>query len=330
MNKILSIIIPAYNVEDVLKRCVDSCKSQDLHLSTYEIIVINDGSTDNTLKVARIIEQESENVIVISQENKGLSGARNTGLNNAVGKYVWFVDSDDYLERNVLQSLINEAEIANLDCLFFRLRRIFENDGLKKEVGSYECMQPSVQKNRILDGYSAIIQGYNPSSVCSALLKREFLTQNKLEFMLGIYHEDAEFTYRMISKAQRVKFVEESPYLYYTHTGTMTRSKSISSLTKNRVDDVVVAKSYISLSKELEEERAVSRVVLKRAKSILFGLLWELWNHKKEWNENGITAAVLDKMISENLYPVRPPYGNFLQAIVLRLILNKKRALMTL
>lgn len=324
MSKILSIVVPAYNVERELEKCIESCLKQDIPQESYEIIIVNDGATDNTLQVATDIAAKYECVSVVNQKNMGLSGARNTGLKYAKGKYVWFIDSDDYIKPNVLGNMIKQADDNNLDCLFFRLQRVFDDDCFRSEVDDYECVQPNVTRNVILSGRDAILQGYNPSSVCAILFNVEFLRKHRLQFMLGIYHEDAEFTYRMISKAQRIMFIADAPYLYFTHAGTMTRSKNINSLIKNRVDDIAVAQSYLKLAQELRDDSKLSTVITKRAKSILFGLLWQMWLNRKEWGKNGINEAVIYKMEESQLYPLRSPYGSFKQAIISIVLLNNK------
>lgn len=324
MSKILSIVVPAYNVERELEKCIESCLKQNILQESYEIIIVNDGATDNTFQVATDIAAKYECVSVVNQKNMGLSGARNTGLKYAKGKYVWFIDSDDYIKPNVLGNMIMQADDNNLDCLFFRLQRVFDDDCFRSEVDDYECVQPNVTRNVILSGRDAILQGYNPSSVCAILFNVEFLRKYSLQFMLGIYHEDAEFTYRMISKAQRVMFVSEAPYLYFTHAGTMTRSKNVKSLIKNRIDDIIVAQSYLKLAQELKDDSKLSTVITRRAKSILFGLLWEMWLTRKEWGKNGIYDAIINKMEGEHLYPLRSPYGSFKQAILSFVLLNNK------
>lgn len=327
MNKLLSIIVPAYNVERELEKCIGSCLKQDIPQDSYEIIIVNDGSTDNTFKFATLIADKHKSVSVINQKNMGLSGARNTGLKYANGKYVWFVDSDDYIKPNVLGNMIRLADNNDLDCLFFRLQRVFDDESFRTEVGDFDCVQPSVAKNAIISGRQAVIQGYNPSSVCAILFNMDFLQKYDLKFMLGIYHEDCEFTYRMIVRAKKVIFIADAPYLYFTHAGTMTRSKSVKSLIKNRIDDITVAQSYLRLAKDLEDDRKLSAIITRRAKSILFGLLWEAWLHRNEWRKNGINKAIISKMEECRLYPLRSPFGSFKQAVVSFVLLNHKNCL---
>ena len=103
----ISLIIPVYNVEQYLEKCLLSCLDQDLPQSDYEIIVVNDGSPDGSLAIAERIAATATNITVVSQENGGLSAARNTGLEIAKGKYVWFIDSDDTIKKNWKKGLLS-------------------------------------------------------------------------------------------------------------------------------------------------------------------------------------------------------------------------------
>ena len=132
--KKLSIIVPVYNVENWLSRCASSLINQDLDKSEYEIIFVNDGSTDDSFEIAKKYSESYDNIILISQENKGLSAARNAGINKANGKYIWFVDSDDWIEPNIAGQLLKEAEDCGLDVLCFGLNIAFE-DGRSNSFG---------------------------------------------------------------------------------------------------------------------------------------------------------------------------------------------------
>lgn len=95
----LTIIIPVYNVEKYVGRCIESCLKQDLSPKEYEILVVNDGSKDGSIDIVRRYARENENIRIIEQENAGLSAARNHGIKEARGEYLWFVDSDDDINR---------------------------------------------------------------------------------------------------------------------------------------------------------------------------------------------------------------------------------------
>ncbi|MDH6314239.1 glycosyltransferase involved in cell wall biosynthesis [Parabacteroides sp. PFB2-10] len=106
----LSLIIPVYNVEAYLEECLDSCLEQDIPHSDYEIIAINDGSPDGSLAILERYAAKYPNITVLSQENRGLSATRNRGIEVAKGEYIWFIDSDDWIEKNCLSSLLGHTE----------------------------------------------------------------------------------------------------------------------------------------------------------------------------------------------------------------------------
>ena len=109
---LLSIIVPIYNVEKYVEKCIRSCEAQDISKEDYEVVVINDGSPDNSLKIVERIADEFPNIKIISQPNKGLSAARNTGMRNASGDYYMFVDSDDWIAEKCLGKI--QEQITNL------------------------------------------------------------------------------------------------------------------------------------------------------------------------------------------------------------------------
>lgn len=115
----LSIIIPVYNVEKYLRECLDSCLEQNVTSEEYEIICVDDGSPDNCGKILDEYALQYSNIRVIHKENGGLSSARNAGLDVAIGKYVWFVDSDDFIGRNILADLFDILKkTIVMNCLF--------------------------------------------------------------------------------------------------------------------------------------------------------------------------------------------------------------------
>ena len=110
----LSIIIPVYNTEEYLPRCLNSCLEQDLPANEYEIIAINDGSSDNSLQILNAYALKYPNIRVINQENRGLGATRNRGLNLAIGEYIWFVDSDDWVLENCLLDIYENCKDVDI------------------------------------------------------------------------------------------------------------------------------------------------------------------------------------------------------------------------
>lgn len=114
---LLSIVVPVYNVSSYLSRCLDSLLNQSIDSAAYEIIVVNDGSTDSSLNIAQRYAGNHPQIVIVSQKNGGLSAARNSGVKVARGKYIQFVDSDDYLEPDVLNVLLEKMEREDLDVM---------------------------------------------------------------------------------------------------------------------------------------------------------------------------------------------------------------------
>lgn len=248
----LSIIVPIYNVEPYLRKCVDSLLTQDLPKDEYEIILVDDGSPDGCPAICDEYAQalhlsggsrKGANIVVIHQPNAGLSAARNSGLKVAQGKYVQFVDSDDYLEPNVLGGLVAQMERENLDVLRFD----YQNVRITSD-GTYETFQPYKQphqvdkRTNVADGITYLNErmGY----ACYAVMyvvKRSLLMssqQSPIFFTEGIHFEDVDWTPRMLLAAGRVSSTMTIVYNYLLREGSITGVTDIAKKKKN-VDDML-------------------------------------------------------------------------------------------
>lgn len=203
----LSIIIPAYNVEQYIEKCLTSCLEQDIPQSDYEIIVVNDGSPDNSLAVAERVAATATNITVVSQENGGLSAARNKGLSLAKGEYIWFIDSDDWIEKNCLSSLTRLMDGA--DFIVIGSKKIWTD---RQEL----CYPQNADSGKEL--LRKGIQQPAPFYI----MKREFLKTNDLKFKQGIYHEDMEFTPRMVYLADKIHTIKDCVYCYWQRENSIT------------------------------------------------------------------------------------------------------------
>jgi len=208
--KLLSVIIPIYNVEDYIERCIRSLETQDLHQDDYEIICINDGSPDNSREIIASLLDEFNNIILMDQENGGVSVARNAGIDIASGKYILFIDPDDYVLENTIGAILKEA-ISNKAQMTIPGYIYLDPDRKirgKKIFNNY--------KNRILDGIEAyhILRGKNqkriyPSEVMIAdssvgiLFEAEFFKGNAFKYVPGvILNQDCELLARIHSRAE--------------------------------------------------------------------------------------------------------------------------------
>lgn len=216
--KKFSIIIPMYNVDQYIGKCLDSCLKQDISKDEYEIIVVDDESPDNSSSIVEEYIKNNKNIRLIHRENGGLSAARNTGLKEANGEYVWFVDSDDWIEENCLKILTEFAEDNNLDVLCFGLQLVYP-DGRKTSYNiQYE------ESRKIYTGEDFICKVKMPPAAWAALYRRTFLEKYRIYFYEGILHEDQEFTPRAYFLAKRISYINKELYNYLQRTGGIMKS----------------------------------------------------------------------------------------------------------
>lgn len=209
MNPKVSVVIPVYNVEKYLEECVDSVLNQSF--SDYEIILVDDGSTDNGGKICDEYALENNRVTVIHQKNAGLSAARNTGLANAKGEYIYFLDSDDYIEKHSLEHLYNIAIKDNSDVVFFD-GDVFFTDCEPFKVMGYERNK----QYKSCSGRTILIELLNCDEYRTAVplnfYKKSYLESNSIKFKEGILHEDELFTYLVFNADGIISHCHEKLY----------------------------------------------------------------------------------------------------------------------
>ena len=206
---LLSIIVPVYNVEKYIERCLMSLVNQDLISDEYEIIVVDDGSPDRSAVIVESLQKKYDNIILLHKSNGGLSSARNYGMDFAKGKYMMFVDSDDYIEPNVLGKLISTCLKYDLDYLGYGLKSI--KNGVSLPKPKWE-KQPEPNK---LVSMSEYISNYTVlTSACGHIANREIYENNKIRFLEGIIHEDYEFMFRFYGYVDRMMFIDTNVYNY--------------------------------------------------------------------------------------------------------------------
>lgn len=221
---LISVIIPVYNVEEYLRECVDSVLNQTY--GNFEIILVNDGSTDSSGEICDEYVEKDSRVTVIHQKNGGPSITRNTGIENANGKYIYFLDSDDYIENNALELLVNTAEANDADLVFFDARS-FSDDGADIKQG-YVVKGNYETKN----GYDILTELHNNKDYhCSVVLlfiNRLLLNENKIRFLESAYcSEDMLFTYKVFCSSQKTAQCKNTLYhRRYRASSIVTSKKS--------------------------------------------------------------------------------------------------------
>lgn len=210
MDKKISIIIPAYNAEKYIARCLDSVLKQYLTATEYEILVINDGSTDSTIEILEAYSANYTQIRVITTINQGVSKARNLGCKEIRGKFFIFVDADDWIKENSLCEILNLMEADNLDLLVMDYRH-FDEDGELPLTFKYS--KKCINGTKVLPG-KIFMQKCLPPVVWSIVYRTSFWRKHNINF-LSIRHEDEELIPRVLYFAERVKFVPLDFYYYY-------------------------------------------------------------------------------------------------------------------
>lgn len=277
---ILSVIVPVYNVSRYLSKCLDSILNQDIGQDNYEIIVINDGSTDNSGEIAQEYAHKHSNIILICQENQGLSGARNTGISVARGEYIQFVDSDDYLEPNVLGQLINRAQRDNLDMLRFNYQNVNED---------YAVFEPNKESRPYMDYSGSVCNGveFLNERLGYACYAWQFLIRTNLVkdclFKEHILFEDTQWTPRILTKANKVSSTPTIVYNYLSRTGSITKSESLSKKKELVENKLSLIKDLQDQMRICSDQRWYKGMISGTAISIISILATELFNERHQY-----------------------------------------------
>lgn len=206
----LSIIIPVYKVEEYVEKCLESIASQDIPTDDYEIIVINDGSPDNSKEIILEFQKHQSNLIFIDQENQGVSVARNRGLDVAKGNYILFIDPDDTIEENSLGTILQHADENAIDVMYLSLNS-YDEEG--RFLSSYP---PVGNENTIADGFS-----HERRTFPATLYKSTVI--NSIRFVKGILRgQDSVFNAMVQTNAQRCTYFGK-PYYKYTQRQDSSR-----------------------------------------------------------------------------------------------------------
>lgn len=206
-NILLSFVIPIYKVEFYISKCLNSILEQLYSRNNIEIVIVNDGSPDNSMKIVEHLIKGKNNVQIINQKNQGLSVARNTGLAHARGEYVWFIDSDDWLLPNAISDVLTYIEEFPEISVFSTILELhIENDNKIEQ----EYFPPQKE----LTGKEYLQLRYKQGASQRFIFKRSFLTEHQLSFCPGILHEDGLFGYQMLYLADKIRILEKPVYAY--------------------------------------------------------------------------------------------------------------------
>ena len=221
----VSVIVPIYNVEAYLQDCLESLRTQTI--SRFEVICVDDGSTDNSASIAQTFVDQDARFALIRQPNAGLSAARNAGVQLARGRYLQFLDSDDYLVPHALEALTTTAVRDELDVLFYDGESFFETVDLSGRHSGYESYYTrSANHSSPMAGPDLFAQmlntdDYRPSA-CLQFISRRHFEEQQLSFREGIIHEDNLFTFQSLLTAARAAHTPQALYMRRVREGSIT------------------------------------------------------------------------------------------------------------
>ncbi|HPF83123.1 MAG TPA: glycosyltransferase, partial [Bacilli bacterium] len=268
MNDLISIIVPVYNTEKYLSRCLDSIINQSY--KNIEIILVNDGSKDNSLSIINEYSKKDSRIIVLDQKNQGVTKARFNGYNISHGKYIMFVDSDDWIELNTLdimykRLLEDKTDLVKCDYKKYRNNKYYFSDIIKEDK--------IINNNEIFDYlYSTIcFNGMNMQ-----LMKRELLKLDNINYELK-YGEDLRIMMDILRKVSNVSLIINELYIYNINDESITNSKEISKVDKKIIDCIKV---YEDLYNYTDIYNLDASYKYKAITKILFYFCYHLINGK--------------------------------------------------
>lgn len=219
-----SVIIPVYNTENYIDECIQSVLNQTQ--KELEIILVDDGSTDNSGEIIDRYVKKYNNIFAVHQENQKLGSARNTGVKQAKGEYIYFLDSDDYIANNMLEQCYICAKKNNLDFLFFDAWTFWE--GEDKLTFEYDRSGINIERD-IFKGKEYWLKYYKCKGIysCAPLtyIKKEYINSYDIKFEPGIFYEDMDWIVRMYRNANRIKYCPSKFYYRRCRTGSIMKSK---------------------------------------------------------------------------------------------------------
>lgn len=258
INDLISVIVPVYNVEKYLPQCIDSILNQTI--KNLEIILVDDGSLDNSGKICDEFSKKDDRIVVIHKENNGLSSARNAGLEIAKGNYIGFIDSDDWLDEHMYEILLKLLKENNSDiscCNFFKAT---DN---KDKIPS--ATNEIVKSYNNIEGLNNFYNDLYPQTVVAwnKLYKRDLF--ENISYPIGKIHEDEGTTYKLYYRANKITYTNRALYYYRTTPNSITTSK----FNKKRLDIIDVYDEKVEFIKSINNDEIYSKTL----KWYLFNLI---------------------------------------------------------
>lgn len=306
-NDLVSIIVPVYNAEKFLDRCIESILTQSY--KNIEVILVNDGSTDKSSEICDFYSSSDKRIKVIHQNNLGPSVARNKGINNANGKYIQFVDSDDYIEYNMTELLVNEMR-KNIDLVLCGYRNVYKDDKGKliiKNSNTYK--NNNISKNAFLNMFGKLFKDYYINYIWNKLYITDIIRKNNIYFDSKIgWGEDLIFNLSYFNHCNKFSIIENLLYNYVQYNYDSITSNFNEKLYNNKKTMYDQVRRFLKMNNAyLGENKSI--VETKYATSII-ACLEHLFHPESNYSNDEIMIRI-NEIISDNMIIQNIKYFNF-------------------
>lgn len=262
----VTVIVPVYNIEKYLAQCLDSLFNQT-H-KNIEVILVNDGSTDNSINIINKYKEKNSNLVYLEQDNKGVSEARNLALKHAKGEYVLYIDSDDYIEEDMIESLYNKAIETNSDIVICGHNEIYDDTVKGTDVKVLLDMKDNIIYSGV-EVADMMLECKILGTLWNKLFKRELLINHEFYFEPGRYIQDWYPVFKEVSLAKKVSYVNKALY-NYRQRGTSTVNKKNEKLLNDYIYAVSQILEYIQISNLKFDKTSVEKFNLITSESIRY------------------------------------------------------------
>lgn len=321
----LSIIIPVYNVENYVAQCLDSVLDQDLDSTDHEIIIVNDGSQDNSLQIIEGYAKKHDYIHIINKENGGMSSARNCGMERAVGKYIYFIDSDDFLLPNCLNTIVDTCERHDLNILTFLSQRFFSSSSDVYSVAKRKRNKASFgdgKLSEIVSGEDYLADLEFRNEVWWYVINREFMEGLGIKFEEGRYMEDVTFTLALFFKAERMAHLKLVAHRYRQSPGSIMTNRVPSHYNKLIRDMQNAACTFdpiiIAMENKTTNPNSIARVKTIQQSLVFFSMVRML----RSTMGFGEVKQRMKEMMAINAYPLDSLLGKDYNGITYQILVR--------
>ncbi len=282
MKEKISIIIPIYNAEKNIKKCIESiiCQTYD----NIEIICINDGSTDKSTQIIENYQHKDTRITLINKENSGVSDTRNTGIKKSSGKYIMFIDADDYISKDYIEKMYEVIQKYNCDLLISGYTEVRDGKNKNKKFSKCREKELNITYPQYLEDY-LLTNFFN--SCWKQLINKKIITKNNIQFSSDIkYGEDMLFSFECYKYSSKTYYIDNCGYNYYINSESVMQRKSIEALLQYLKDNRQVSDIILNNNTLSKSDQAKLKYKTLKTTNDIFSKLIEYNYSYKECKEN--------------------------------------------